>query len=111
MLFEDATNLHTIALIQLMTYIRAYFNYKSEIVSPTSEKVTKFEISIQNAMTGHNKVRHYLVLLIVHCIEPIPKARIFIQIHKYITGNSRQETYFDKNPFITKHAKNPVTNH
>ncbi|CAC5376712.1 unnamed protein product [Mytilus coruscus] len=81
-------NLEKSSLIpaQSITYIGALFNFKKEIVSPTPERMTKLEMSIQNLMTGHNTARDYLVLLglIASCIEMIPNAGLFmrpIQLH------------------------------
>ncbi|CAC5382198.1 unnamed protein product [Mytilus coruscus] len=48
---------------QSMTYIGALFNFKREIMSSTSERLTKLDISIKNLITGHNTARNYLALL------------------------------------------------
>lgn len=55
-------------------------------MSPTSDTLTKLEISLQNLMMGQNTARDYLVLLglIASGIEMIPNAQLFmrpIQLH------------------------------
>ncbi|VDI77123.1 Hypothetical predicted protein [Mytilus galloprovincialis] len=74
---------------QEITYIGTLFNFKKEIVSPTTkcmEIILKLEMLVLSLIKGHNTARHYLMLLglISCCIEFISNTRLYmrpIQLH------------------------------
>ncbi|CAC5406989.1 unnamed protein product [Mytilus coruscus] len=81
-----------------------------QFVSPTSQILTKLEISIQNLMTGHNTARDYLVVLglIASCIEMIPNVLLFIrhiQLHLLHYWKPSSKDLLCEIPF-TLHLKN-----
>jgi hypothetical protein len=96
---------------QTITYIGAMFCLKEGIVRPTSERITKLLLGIENILIKESQAtaRDFLQLLgiMASCIELIPNARLFmrpIQLHLLFHWKPSGQILETKVPF-SKHLK------
>jgi hypothetical protein len=97
--------------VPTITYIGAMFCLKEGIVRPTSERITKLLLRIENILKMESlaTARDFLHLLVImaSCIELIPNARLFmrpIQLHLLFHWKPSSQILETKVPF-SKHLK------
>lgn len=91
---------------QTITYIGAMFCLKEGIVRPTSERITKLLLGIENILKMESQATArdclHLLIIMASCIELIPNARLFmrpIQLHLLFHWKPSSQILEAKVPF------------
>ena len=105
---EEKSNLILTQTITVptITYIGAMFCLKEEIVRPTSERITKLLLGIENILKRESQATArdclHLLIIMASCIELIPNARLFmrpIQLHLLFHWKPSSQILEAKVPF------------